>query len=232
MRGRRRNQAFGFQPLQDEVIQTLPGPDTVLDLRKSGPPRRDECPMLLPDGPLRDPTADQIDLVVAQSLLRVRGRHAMVRVFMPDALEDQAVVRISGNDGHSGGPSLEEVFSQIEPQSCHPGLRIGTVALKAGIGQQRSNLPLKVDFGVLRKGGCGQQRQEEGQEPQSDDRSPCRVVNPGPTRANAPATISHEGSGVYSSSLRQQARWRPRRRQWLHLQPVTNNVVSEGSCDE
>ena len=107
------------------MIQTLPGPGRILYLRQIGAPRRDERPMLLPDGPLRDPTADQVDLVAAQSLLRVPGRHTMVRIFMGDALKDQAVVRISGNDGHSGGPSLEDVFSQIEPQARHPDLGIG-----------------------------------------------------------------------------------------------------------
>ncbi len=59
----------------------------------------------------------------------------MVRVFVGDAPKDQAVVRISGNDGRSGGPRLEDIVPQIEPQSGHADLGIGTVALKAGVGQ-------------------------------------------------------------------------------------------------
>ena len=190
-RGRRRIQSFGFQAVEDEAIQILPGPGGVLDLRQFRPPRRDERPMLLPDGSLLDPTADEIDLVVAQPLLRVRGRHAMVRVFMCDAPKDQAVVRISGNDGHSGGPSLEDVFSQIEPQVCHPDLGIGTVALKTGIGQQRPNLPLKVDSGILRGDRCDQRRQEEIQQHKPDDRRPRRITNSSPGRAEIPRTFSH-----------------------------------------
>jgi hypothetical protein len=66
---------------------------------------------------------------------------------MGDALVEQAGLRVARNDEASVGPPGECPLPRIQPEIRHPGGRIGTVALEAVVGEDGTNVPLKVDGG-------------------------------------------------------------------------------------
>jgi len=92
-------------------------------------------------GPLVDPAAEQLDLMLGQfRLVRVGRRHQLVFVVRGDPLDQRAVLRLAGDDGILNGR-----VAQVQTQLGLPVALIRTVAGVTPIRQQRPNLPIEIN---------------------------------------------------------------------------------------
>ncbi len=124
--------------------------------------------MTPPLGSLVDPAADKFDLLRGKLLAAVGRRHTEGGIALGDSVIELALFAVARHDGMAAGLQLgERGLFLIEPQSRLPGFRIGAVALVAGIGQQRPDVPVEVHL-VL---GHGMRRSQ-----QPDDRN--RNIDP------------------------------------------------------
>src|SRR5438128_546477 len=111
---------------------------------------------------LRDPAADQVDLVLAQMKIGLGRGHPLAGVFRRDALDHRAFLRLPRYDRATG----ERYLRNVEPQLGLAFVLIGAVADKAAIGQEWPNLEVVIDFPRLRR--CGGARGQY--EPKNADR--------------------------------------------------------------
>ena len=95
----RRRQPLGVESRQQERVDRVAHPARVAHLRLRGPLGDHEGPVLGVGRTVRDPAAQELDLMVGQPLGRLLGRHALPLVGRADALEQQAAVGIARHDG-------------------------------------------------------------------------------------------------------------------------------------
>ena len=116
-----------------------------MDGRWFGAHGRYERPLFLPGCAFLDPAADDLNLLRGQRLVRALGRHAARGRGGRDALIQQAVRGLCGNDGRAILALAEDAFRRIQPEIHHARVLVGAVTLKAIIRQDGPDLPLKVD---------------------------------------------------------------------------------------
>ena len=114
--------------------------------------------VLRPDGALGDPLPD---------LLRLGGRerfafrrHLLVLVLGRDAVEEQGLGRVAGDEGRTGFAALQRVGFGVETKVGLHFLR--TVALHAAFLEERADLPVEV-YGRA-QAGHGEQQEGDGGE--------------------------------------------------------------------
>ncbi len=153
---RRRAESFGFKPGQDELVDRIPGPASILDRGESRPLRWLECPVLAPGRSLVDPFLQQLDLVGSQLLARLRRRHLLVGVVTGDAFEQLAVAGLAGHDDRVSRP--ECTLLEVEPQVGFSTLGVWTVAEEAVFRQDRQDVQAESDRLGFAGLGSGQDR--------------------------------------------------------------------------
>src|SRR5204863_9303594 len=92
-----------------------------------------------------DPAGDVVDDRGRQLLLR---RHLEVGVDVPDRLEEEALLRVAGDDRRAGVAALEDLLAAVEPEGALQLLRLGAVALVAALDEKGSDLFLEEFEGL------------------------------------------------------------------------------------
>ena len=101
------------------------------------------------------PLSEELGFLLGYPLWGLLRRHAFLRVFVRDAVEEFAFSWFAGGDG------LEGVFPEVKPQVALPGLGIRPVASEALVGKDGADVFVEVDFPVRRE--SQHQEGEEGQ---------------------------------------------------------------------
>ncbi len=143
-------QALGLQPGQHEMIDRVAGPRPVTHFRRWDARRQRVRPVALPLRPLRDPSAEERDLLRVQRLPELRRRHDLVGIAGGDAADQLAVIDPGGDDRRAALAIAERVFFPVEPQIGFPRLLVGPVAGVAVLGQDRPDLAVEVDGALAR----------------------------------------------------------------------------------
>ena len=139
-----RGQALGIEARENETIERVAGP---LGVNHGRHPRTDdpiERPVLIPRGALVDPAPQDVDLLVAQRLVRVRRRHPQARAGVRDALVHQAGRGIALDDRMPVGSLRESAVLGIQTEPHLSRALVRPVALEAVVGQDGPHLPLKI----------------------------------------------------------------------------------------
>jgi hypothetical protein len=77
-----------------------------------------------------------------------------------DALDDEGVFGVAGDDGGTGAAGRGGFVSQIEAETGHAGALVGAVAAEAGVGEDGADIAVETYFRV--KGEA-----EEGEQPET-----------------------------------------------------------------
>src|SRR5262249_34843203 len=97
-------------------------------------------------------------LFVGKLLLRVRRRHPLALVGGENASDERTSFQIARDDGDGVGfEPLEGFVALVEPQAGLSLLRIRTVAGKALVGQDRTDITAIVELVV---GNCARQKRD------------------------------------------------------------------------
>ncbi len=94
-------------------------------------------------GPLLNPAAQERFLVVAELLVKIGRRHHFILVVREDALPGLAGSGVFRHDGRVSAEISECPVARIKPQIGLPFLRVKTVAGKAGVGEDRPDVPIE-----------------------------------------------------------------------------------------
>src|SRR5207244_2492356 len=137
---RRRLQALAIEAGKDEAVDRIARPALVLDGRRIGALGRHIGPVRFPFCALVDPLAYEFDLLFVQSALGENRRHAQRLIGIADALVEPAGGRVRRRDDGE-----EAVFS-IEAQLGLALFFVRTVAGEAGVGKDRANVAVEVDW--------------------------------------------------------------------------------------
>jgi hypothetical protein len=86
------------------------------------------------------PRLEVRDYLIRELLL---GRHRRVLVLVPQRLDEEAPVRVARDDGRSGDAALANTVAGVEQELAPHLLRLGRVALVAGVRQHRADLLLE-----------------------------------------------------------------------------------------
>jgi hypothetical protein len=134
---RLRLEAFGFEPGEDEAIDVVFRPGRLLHRRHSRPLRGHVGPVRLVRRAGRDPTLEEIDLLLRQSLARFRRRHHDVGVGRRDPPDELALVGLARHDRRVAAEIGRRPRERVEPQAlvaaACPALRVGPVAAHAAV---------------------------------------------------------------------------------------------------
>ena len=91
-------------------------------------------------GSSRNPTSQQFDFVITESVSKCRGWHPDIRIGGGDAIDQLAGIRIPcHNRPLSGGQQPKCGLALIQPQPCLHLLLIRSMTSKAAIGKQRTH---------------------------------------------------------------------------------------------
>ena len=161
-----------FQTMQDEMVDRIARPRPVCHLGQRRARRSSEGPMLLPRCPLLDPTPDRFDLVGRQRFVRVGRRHPHEFVLRNQPLIDLAGLQIARNDrtlprvGH-----VQRALPLVQAEATLPRIAVRTVAGIALVGQDRANIPVKLDHPAVpfRKDGRSEHEQQNEHQPGRHD---------------------------------------------------------------
>lgn len=106
-------------------------------------------PVLLIFRALGNPLADQLLLVVAEGLVRVRWRHDFIWVSGEDAFHRFRLLRLAGDDGVELGVGVQWRDGVGEVMQLQLGLdimEVGAVAVKAGVRKDRPDVLVELDL--------------------------------------------------------------------------------------
>ena len=114
---------------------------------------------------LLDPSSERRDLFGRELFFGVRRRHSIARVLARDPRDELAPPGVARNDGDRLRDALP-----VEPQFTLSTLRIGTVARKTFVGQNRPNVAVETKSGRIRaqtlsRHSRGEDRETRGDEP-------------------------------------------------------------------
>ena len=167
--GGRGRELLRFQLREEETVHGLGAPGSVLHGGDGLGARRLPAPVRLlalleveafvrcargggfggPGRAALHPLGEGGGLGVAESRL---GRHLQVLVAVADGFDEEALVRLTGDDGGAGVAAFERAGAGVEEEAAFEFLRAGAVALVATLGQQGADALLE-ELGVL--GGEG-----------------------------------------------------------------------------
>ena len=100
-------------------------------------PGNHEGPMFFPGCPLSNPPFQQLFLILTQWFVRLFRRHNLIRIDGPDTLQEQTVLRITGNDNRIAGTITQDFLTQIQAQTSLAMSRVWTMTLKTMIRKDR-----------------------------------------------------------------------------------------------
>ena len=139
----RRRQSLAVEPLQHKRVHRIADPLRLADARRLAPLGRNEGPVLLPDGALGDPVADQADFALAQRYAGVDGGHAQRLVLRGDAPHHLALAGIAGHDGEVAAQICLGAGLVIESQLALAIALVGAVAGIALVGENRPDVAIE-----------------------------------------------------------------------------------------
>ena len=154
-------QSFGLQSCGDEVVDRaafgrsahrLVGPVVEAGIAAGGKVGG----VLRPDRALGDPLAHLLRLGGRERF--ALGRHLLVFVLRGDAVEEERLGRVAGDEGRTRFAALEGMRLRVEPEVRLVLLR--TVAFDAPILQKRSDFPVEVHGRA--QAGRGEQQEGDG----------------------------------------------------------------------
>ena len=151
---RRERQALGLQARQHERIDGIVERRGFFYGRNRRTHGRDERPMRFPFRAFTDPTRDPFDLVGRELLARAGRRHPLFGIGTGDALVENAGRQIAGHDRADTVHAALGAGFDVEPQIGLPLRRVGTVALKAVVGQERANVAIELHRLVGARSAC------------------------------------------------------------------------------
>ena len=104
--------------------------------------RRDVRPVRVPLGALIDPSTQELDLFLSERVPGIRRRHVLVGIGVGDALNEQAVGRLAGNDHVFPG---KRAVLGIEVEFRFAVLFVGPVAREAIVRENRADVPVEAE---------------------------------------------------------------------------------------
>ena len=157
----RRLEARLFQPGEYEIIDWIPHPAAILDLRQGRTFGSDQRPMGLVLRAGGNPAFEQILLLSGKDLVRLGRRHDVIRVAGIDALDQQAGIGFAGDDGRltvlaRGGC----IFRPIQAQAGFAGRRIGAVTGETVLGNDGPDVA--IEFDIAGRRGCAGAKPGDG----------------------------------------------------------------------
>jgi len=170
----------GFEPCEDEVVDSVEGPGGIVDGRGADGLDGLPSPMrgasgwqvedlawlgcwgggaggVRPDGAGVDPFGDVVHNLGAEPGF---GWHLQVGVFVADGLEQEAIVGIFGIDCGTGIASLEEAGATVDAQPGAEAWGLGGVTGVAVFDEDGADVTLEVFQGGVQ--GCGEDGAGEG----------------------------------------------------------------------
>ena len=147
------------------------------------PGRRDVGPVALPFGPLLDPAAERLDLGLRERPARPLGGHPLGVIVRDDPLDQGALARLAGDDHRPVLPLRERPLLLVEPEARLALALVGAVALEAGLGEDRADVAVEVDWTGLARGEGRTSRQER--EARHEEETSHRVGTPWRVRCGA-----------------------------------------------
>jgi len=142
---------FDSRPLQrcdDEPVDRAARPSGVAHHRRLRPHRRLVGPVTRVGRSTRDPSPQGIDLGRSKRLTALRWRHQLIGVGRDQALQQFALVWLTGHDRERPAAQvLERTFAGIQPQALLPALSpvlVGPVTQETIVGQDRANVAVEI----------------------------------------------------------------------------------------
>lgn len=96
--------------------------------------------MLLIFRTIKHPPPQYLDLFRPQRLARVSRRHVLIRIIACNSLDQFTVTQFLSVDNSLGAVQISHAIPNIKPQIGLALGRVRTVAMKAVVGQNRSNI--------------------------------------------------------------------------------------------
>ena len=145
-------QAFAFEPRQNEAINGIARPCGIAYRRQFRSRRRLISPVSAPARPFIYPAHERGNLLLVERVAGIRWRHAEVRVFGGDALDEYGACGIAGDDDAGLG---ECAFFGIEAQPRHALLVVRAVTGEAVVRENGPHVAVEIHRladGLLRGG--------------------------------------------------------------------------------
>lgn len=107
--------------------------------------------MGLPRSTFRDPGFKEGDLAGFELSMGLGRRHDFVWVFVEETLIEGTVVGSAFDDGGATG-GVEEAGLSVESQTGFAGAGVGTVAMEAGVSEDRTDVFIERDACLSQRG--------------------------------------------------------------------------------
>ena len=139
---------------EEEAVDRVLDPSLVLDLRRLGPGRGDERPVLLVLRPLLDPLLDDSELLRGDGLVRLGRRHLLARL-VPDHAEIEIALHRPARheDADPLAAIAVDVGIVVEPEVPLAMRLVGSVAQEAVVRQDGANVAIELDRGGRQRHG-------------------------------------------------------------------------------
>ena len=139
---------------------------------------RDERPVVLPLGALLDPASDQLLFAVVERTPRVGRWHVVVRIIGGDAPVNFALARLASNEWAHAVLVAERARRGVEPQTGLALVGVWPVTLVTVVGEDRADVPAKIDRVVVSPGRGVNGRKQAGEQDCHRQRAPGRLAAP------------------------------------------------------
>ena len=107
-----------------------------------------------------DPLLEGVFLCLAELMRMIGRRHDFVFVVIKDAVDQFTLFEVAWDDGTEALVVFIGSFGSVEPEIGFSGTFIDTMAIKAGVGEDGTDVPVEVKFAIGR-GNWGQESEEE-----------------------------------------------------------------------
>ena len=99
---------------------------------------------------LEDPLFEGVFLCLAELMRMIGRRHDFVFVLIKDAVDQFTLFEVAWDDGTEAVVVFIGSFGGVEPETGFSGTFIDTMAIKAGVGKDGTNVPVEVKFAIGR----------------------------------------------------------------------------------
>ena len=107
-----------------------------------------------------DPLLEGVFLCLAELMWMIGWRHDLVLVVIKDAVDQFTLFEVAWDDGAEAVVVFIGSLGGVEPETGFSGAFIDTMAIKAGVGEDGTDVPVKVKFAIGRANE-GQESEEK-----------------------------------------------------------------------